>query len=86
MMAAFQSLSYERVLEFLGVCICKTRIEYYHHLRNYFSSESRAFWDQNTYAVSKGIIHCGHFEGYMHLLKNAFYLFLRKSLLHKLET
>jgi S-adenosylmethionine-diacylglycerol 3-amino-3-carboxypropyl transferase len=85
-MAAFQSLSYERLLEFLGIHPCRTRIKYYQHLRNYLSSESRAFWDQNTYAVNKGIIHCGHFEGYMHLLKKAFNLVMGKSLLRKMET
>ena len=85
-MAAFRTLSYERLLEFLGVHPCDKRIEYYHHLRTHLSLRSREFWDQNTFAISKGVIHSGHFEGYMHLLIKAFHVLMGKSLFRKMES
>ena len=83
--AVFKTLSYEDVLEFLGVTPSENRIRYYSKVKNYLSPKSREFWDQNTAIIYKGVIHCGHFEKYMHLLKTAFNLLMGKSVFEKVR-
>ena len=67
--AAFSRLSYETVLQFLGVKNGVDRLEVYRNIRNEMSSDSRRFWDDHTEYVKKGPIHSGRLEGYFHLLR-----------------
>lgn len=65
--AAFQKLSYDDLVKFLGVVPCNSRKSTYQKLRDQISSASQQFWDMNGEAIDKGIIHSGKFERYLHL-------------------
>ncbi len=67
--AAFKSLSYEGMLNFLGINEGGDRINLYRSIRNGLSSETRIFWDRNQDFIKKGIIHIGKFERYFHLFR-----------------
>jgi len=66
---AFRILSYEEVLQFLGVLPMDCRKECYSKLRGGLSPESRSFWDQHLELIEKGIIHVGKFERYFKLFR-----------------
>ncbi|TES92061.1 MAG: DUF3419 family protein [Candidatus Cloacimonadota bacterium] len=67
--AAFANLTYEKVLEFLGINDAQDRISTYKIVRDLLSRESRNFWDKNYNFISKGIIHAGKIEGYYRLFR-----------------
>ncbi|MBI2265508.1 MAG: DUF3419 family protein [Armatimonadetes bacterium] len=68
--AAFLNLSYEQVLEFLGVREGKFyRESTYRVLRKGLSWESRDFWDHHPDLIRRGIIHVGKFESYFALFR-----------------
>jgi len=69
--AAFQRLSYERVLEFLGVTHARDRFRTYYQLRDLLSDESARFWDTHHEALCTGIIHAGTTEKYFHRFRKA---------------
>lgn len=66
---AFLNLSYDRVLEFLGVTECADRLAVYDKLRNDLSEFTREFWDMNPKFINKGIIHIGKFERFFHIFR-----------------
>jgi len=67
--AAFKNLSYEEVLEFLGVNEAVDRSNLYQRLRGDLSLETKSFWDQHPGFIKKGIIHIGKFENYFRLFR-----------------
>ena len=67
--AAFKNLSYEEVLEFLGVNETVDRSNLYQRLRGDLSLETKSFWDQHPGFIKKGIIHIGKFENYFRLFR-----------------
>jgi S-adenosylmethionine-diacylglycerol 3-amino-3-carboxypropyl transferase len=67
--AAFQSLAYEEVLQFIGVNPSTTRDRTYRLVRGRLSPLSRQFWDANPGIIAKGMIHCGKFERYFRLFR-----------------
>ncbi len=67
--AAFKKLSYEELLEFLGVNKSIDRNEHYQRLRENLSDETKLFWDQRPDSIDKGIIHTGKFENYFFLFR-----------------
>ena len=67
--AAFQKLSYDELLAFLGVTDADNRNNLYQRLRTDLSVESRSFWDQHPDFINKGIIHTGKFENYFALFR-----------------
>lgn len=66
--AAFKQLTYDEMLEFVGIRISERRLELYDRLRDSLSAASRTYWDAQSKKVSRGIIHAGRFESYMRLL------------------
>jgi len=67
--SAFKKLSYEELLEFVGVEESKQRPQLYDLLRPLLQKESARYWDGQRKKIEQGIIHCGRYEGYMRLLK-----------------
>jgi S-adenosylmethionine-diacylglycerol 3-amino-3-carboxypropyl transferase len=68
-MAAFRALSYDEMLEFVGVSPSSRRAALYRRLRSHVGSDSRAYWDDQDDKIHRGIIHCGRYEAYMRLLR-----------------
>lgn len=67
---AFQKLSYDELLVFLGVNEGNHRSELYKRLAGDLSQEAKSFWNQNLDLINKGIIHVGKFENYFGLFRN----------------
>ena len=67
---AFQKLSYDELLVFLGVNEGNRRSELYRCLAGALSQEAKSFWDQHADLINKGIIHVGKFENYFSLFRN----------------
>ncbi len=78
--AAFRTLSYETMLEFLGVIPSARRRDLYGKIRPYLKEESRAYWDEETSKIDAGVIHSGRYEFYMRLLRKWFCRLMGKSL------
>ncbi len=87
--AAFRSLTYSGLLEFIGVRKCNSnkRKEFYDMLRTNLSEDAKIYWDNNPEQVEQGIIHCGRYENYMKLLRNCVrFLIGKKTILKFFET
>lgn len=67
---AFQKLSYDELLVFLGVNEGNHRSELYRRLAGDLSQEAKSFWDQHVDLINNGIIHIGKFENYFSLFRN----------------
>ncbi len=67
--AAFRSLSYGEMLEFMGVRTSSRRQELYVQVREGLKPESRTYWDEEAERIEAGIIHCGRYEAYMEMLR-----------------
>ena len=67
--SAFKALSYQELLEFIGVRESKNRFQMYRRIRALLQTESTRFWDTKLKKIQRGIIHCGRYEAYMRLLK-----------------
>ena len=67
--AAFQQLSYEELLAFLGVSPSRERWSMYWSLRERLPDAVRRFWDAHERFIVTGVIHAGKFEGYFRLFR-----------------
>jgi S-adenosylmethionine-diacylglycerol 3-amino-3-carboxypropyl transferase len=67
--AAFRVFNHDELLEFVGVRPSSHRQQYYLRLRPTLGSAARSYWDSQTDKINQGIIHCGRYEHYMHLLR-----------------
>jgi S-adenosylmethionine-diacylglycerol 3-amino-3-carboxypropyl transferase len=67
--SAFRYLSYEELIEFLGLHESSQRLVTYGLLRSTLSRDARQFWDENKASIDKGIIHVGKFENYFRLFR-----------------
>ena len=68
--AAFQNLSYDEVLKFLGVNRDLDRLKTYQDLSGCLTPEARKFWDNNLNLIASGIIHSGKFERFFKLFRS----------------
>jgi S-adenosylmethionine-diacylglycerol 3-amino-3-carboxypropyl transferase len=80
---AFKALSYNELLEFLGVTPCEERWELFGKLRPYLSEKEQLYWDNRKKDIDRGIIHCGRYERYMHLLKKVFDVLIGKKVINE---
>lgn len=65
-LAAFQHLSYQELLAFLGVLPSEERVSVYQDiLRKGLSPPKQAYWDKHLRAIRDGVIHSGKFERYL---------------------
>ena len=65
----FNSLSYEEMLEFMGVMKSDKRIKIYDRIRENLDKEVKEYWDFNKEAIEKGIIHAGKFEKFFKIFR-----------------
>ena len=65
----FNSLSYEEMLEFMGVIKSDKRIEIYDRIKENLNKEVKEYWDFNKEAIQKGIIHAGKFEKFFKIFR-----------------
>ncbi len=79
-MAAFATLDHAEVLALLGVTPSDRRRALYAALRSRLRSDSRRYWDAHSRAVEDGVIHCGRYERYLHLLRRWFGVLMGRSL------
>ena len=61
-MAAFEVLSYEDLLSYLGVMPCKNRSELHQRVNASLPKEAQVFWQQNYKLIAKGIWYAGLWE------------------------
>ncbi len=69
---AFRALSYDELLEFLGVRPSGTRPELFEKIKRFLPEEEKLYWNAKRKDIYRGIIHCGRYERYLHLLKRLF--------------
>ena len=67
--SAFKALSYEELLEFMGVRESRDRFQLYERVRDFLQPGSTRYWDRQRKKIQRGVIHCGRYESYMRLLK-----------------
>ena len=82
--SAFKTLEYNETLEFLGIKPSVNRWEMYRRLRQELSEEEQLYWDSKKNDIDLGIIHCGKYERYIHLLKKIFRVLIGKKIIYDL--
>lgn len=82
--AAFRTLDYEALLEFLGVTASDCRPALYAGLRTQLDPETRSWWDTQPLKIERGIIHVGRYEDYMRLLRTWFNRLMGRSLIREI--
>lgn len=65
----FNSLSYEEILEFMGVMKSDKRIEMYDRIKENLDKEVKEYWDFNRESIENGIIHTGKFEKFFKIFR-----------------
>jgi S-adenosylmethionine-diacylglycerol 3-amino-3-carboxypropyl transferase len=81
---AFRALSYDELLEFLGVHHSDKRAELYGKIKQFLPAEEQLYWNSKSRDISRGIIHCGRYERYMHLLKRLFRILTGRRVIDEL--
>lgn len=82
--AAFKTLTYDELIEFLGIRSCEDRIIYFDQLKIHLSSNALVFWQKNLSLVKAGVLFCGTWERLLNkMLKFAY--FRRKKIKALLE-
>jgi S-adenosylmethionine-diacylglycerol 3-amino-3-carboxypropyl transferase len=84
--AAFKNLTYDELLEFVGVQVSGRRLELYQRVRPGLRFESRTYWDHQLRKIEEGIIHCGRYEHYMGLLRKWLTRFMGRQLIEEFFT
>ena len=82
-LAAFRKLSYEEMLEIIGVRKSTRRRFLFTKIRSQMSLNARNYWDKNLMKIEKGIINCGRYEKYMRILRVTLKLIHGPKLLKK---
>jgi S-adenosylmethionine-diacylglycerol 3-amino-3-carboxypropyl transferase len=83
-MAAFRTLDYEYLLEFVGVRDSIDRRNMYSAVRAVLMPESRTYWDEQFEKIDQGIIHCGRYEAYMRLARRSVEQLMGRRLIERL--
>ncbi len=77
--AAFRTLDYSRLLQFMGVRSCADRLAMYATLRGQLPADARGYWDTKAKEIKKGILHSGRFERYMQMLRRVLTVLIGKE-------
>jgi S-adenosylmethionine-diacylglycerol 3-amino-3-carboxypropyl transferase len=83
---AFRFLTYNELLEFLGVHPSSRRMDLYLKIKPSLPDDARIYWDTRSRDLARGVIHCGRYERYMHLLKRLFRMLVGKKVIEELYT
>jgi S-adenosylmethionine-diacylglycerol 3-amino-3-carboxypropyl transferase len=81
---AFKTLTYYETLEFLGIRPSGNRWKMYKKIRSELTVAEQLYWDNKKTDIDHGIIHCGKYERYMHLLKRVFRILIGKKIISEL--
>ncbi len=81
---AFKTLTYCETLEFFGVKPSKRRWVLYEKIRPILPEEEQLYWSNKKTDITRGIIHCGKYERYMHFLKSVFKIFIGSKIINDL--
>lgn len=68
-LAAIKQLEYNEVSKLFGIDSCEEILKIYEKLIPFLSPEAERFWSSNTNRISRGIIHSGKFEAYLHFFR-----------------
>jgi len=82
--SAFKTLAYHEILEFFGVRSSNRRWELYGRLKPVLTDEEQLYWNSKKSDINRGIIHCGKYERYMHLLKRVFRILIGEKIINDL--
>jgi len=82
--AAMKRLSYDEVLQLLGIRDSDSRVSLYQASRDLLSNKAQDFWDNHLKEIKKGLIHCGRYESYMRLLRKILILLIGKKVMKAL--
>jgi S-adenosylmethionine-diacylglycerol 3-amino-3-carboxypropyl transferase len=82
--SAFKRLEYDETLEFFGVRPSKHRWDLFERLKPVLSEEEQLYWSNKKADINRGIIHCGKYERYMHLLKKVFIIIIGNKIINEL--
>lgn len=63
--AATEALSYEELLEFLGVRKSSRREEFFKKIEKHLSLEAASWWNEHRSFIKQGLIHTGRFEKFL---------------------
>lgn len=77
--AAIRHLDYEDVLAFLGFCEGTDRLKLFQRLKLELEADVRQYWEQQTNAIAKGVIHQGKFERYFQLFAKKILPFIHRK-------
>jgi S-adenosylmethionine-diacylglycerol 3-amino-3-carboxypropyl transferase len=81
---AFKTLTYTEILEFFGVQTSKRRWELYEKIKPALPDVEQFYWDSKMDDINRGIIHCGRYERFMHLLKRIFRMLIGNEIINDL--
>lgn len=82
--AAFKSLTYDQLMEFLGVRTSENRVIMFDQLKLHLSAKALDFWQKHTHLIQAGVLYCGTWE---RLLKKMLkYSYFRRRKIKKLMT
>jgi S-adenosylmethionine-diacylglycerol 3-amino-3-carboxypropyl transferase len=81
---AFKTLTYAETLEFFGVQPSTRRWELYEKIKPALPEEEQFYWSNKKADINRGIIHCGRYERYMHLLKRIFRILIGGKVINDL--
>jgi S-adenosylmethionine-diacylglycerol 3-amino-3-carboxypropyl transferase len=83
-MAAMKRLSYDEVLQLLGIRDSSDRMKLYTDSRALLSNAAQDFWDNHTKEIKKGLIHSGRYERYMGLLRGVLIVLIGRKTINKI--
>ncbi len=81
---AFRALRYHELVEFMGVCQSKSRSDLFNKIKPFLSEEERYYWGARMETIDQGIIHCGRYERYMHLLRLILQMIIGRKAINEL--
>lgn len=67
--AGFRGLTYDALLELVGVRPSPRRIELYDRVRQYLGADAQRYWDSHRRTIKNGLIAAGKFESYLTLFR-----------------
>lgn len=85
--AAFKMLTYEELLQFMGIHECSFRLKLYDKIKPSCQPTTIHFWDSQLTHIQLGIIHAGKFESYLKLFGTKLlpWIHNKKTILELLE-
>lgn len=82
--AAMKRLSYDEVLQLLGIRQSSSRVRLYNDSRDLLSNKAQVFWDNHLKEIKRGLIHAGRYEKYMRLLRRVLIILTGRKTIKRL--